>query len=62
MTPTFIRTGCVSAQGDSDNVLISIDRGETWETEIKVPDDHFVGPDWYHPHLHGATNVQVPRD
>ncbi|QNJ02251.1 multicopper oxidase domain-containing protein [Synechococcus sp. PROS-U-1] len=51
----------VSAQGDSDNVLISIDRGETWETEIKVPDDHFVGPDWYHPHLHGATNVQVSK-
>jgi len=51
----------VSAQGDGDNVLISIDRGETWETEIKVPDDHFVGPDWYHPHLHGATNVQVSK-
>ena len=31
------------------------------ETEIKVPDDHFVGPDWYHPHLHGATNVQVSK-
>ena len=51
----------VSAQGDSDNVLITIDRGETWHTEIQVPDDHFVGPDWYHPHLHGATNIQVSK-
>ena len=51
----------VSATGNSDNVLVTIDSGETWETEIKVPDDHFVGPDWYHPHLHGATNVQVSK-
>ena len=51
----------VSAQGDSDNVLITIDRGQSWETEVKIPDDHFVGPDWYHPHLHGATNVQVSK-
>ena len=51
----------VSAAGNSDNVLITIDSGTSWETEIKVPDDHFVGPDWYHPHLHGATNVQVSK-
>ena len=51
----------VSAQGDSDNVLFTLERGDTWETEIKVPDDHFVGPDWYHPHLHGATNIQVSK-
>ena len=51
----------VSAQGNSDNVLITIDSGTSWETEIKVPDDHFVGPDWYHPHLHGATNIQVSK-
>jgi len=51
----------VSAQGNSDNVLITIDSGDSWETEIKVPDDHFVGPDWYHPHLHGATNMQVSK-
>ena len=51
----------VSAQGNSDNVLLTIDSGTSWDTEIKVPDDHFVGPDWYHPHLHGATNVQVSK-
>ncbi|MED5383096.1 MAG: multicopper oxidase domain-containing protein, partial [Cyanobacteriota bacterium] len=51
----------VSAQGNSDNVLVTIDSGTSWDTEIKVPDDHFVGPDWYHPHLHGATNVQVSK-
>lgn len=51
----------VSPLGTGDNVLISIDPGETWETEINIPDDHFVGPDWYHPHLHGATNVQIAK-
>ena len=51
----------VSPLGPGDNVLISIDPGETWETEIKIPDNHFVGPDWYHPHLHGATNVQISK-
>lgn len=49
----------VSPQGAGDNVLISLSPGESWETEIKIPESHFVGPQWYHPHLHGATNLQV---
>ena len=49
----------VSPQGAGDNVLFSLSPGEAWETEIKIPDNHFVGPQWYHPHLHGATNLQV---
>ena len=49
----------VSALGYGDNVLTSIAPGETWPIEIKIPDDHFIGPMWYHPHLHGDVNVQV---
>ncbi|WP_308256763.1 multicopper oxidase domain-containing protein [Geminocystis sp. GBBB08] len=49
----------VSPVGNGDNVLISVPSGGTWETEIKIPEDHFIGPDWYHPHLHGETNVHV---
>ena len=51
----------VSPQGNGDNVLITVNSGDSWTTEIKIPDDHFVGPDWYHPHLHGATNVQISK-
>lgn len=49
----------VSPLGYGDNVLTSINPGETWPIEIKIPDDHFIGPMWYHPHLHGDVNVQV---
>lgn len=51
----------VSPLGYGDNVMISIAPGQTWETEIKIPDDHYIGPDWYHPHLHGGTNVQISK-
>ncbi|MEB3191100.1 MAG: multicopper oxidase domain-containing protein [Snowella sp.] len=49
----------VSPVGNSDNVLIGIQPGQTWTLDITVPQDHFIGPDWYHPHLHGETNEQV---
>ena len=51
----------VSPLGNGDNVMIAIDPGQTWETEIKIPADHYIGPDWYHPHLHGGTNVQIAK-
>jgi len=49
----------VSALGHGDNVLFSLPSGESWDVEIPIPEDHFIGPDWYHPHLHGDTNEQV---
>lgn len=49
----------VSPVGNSDNVLIGIQPGDSWTLDITVPEDHFIGPDWYHPHLHGETNEQV---
>jgi len=49
----------VSPLGNGDNVLILLESGETWEIEIPIPDNHFIGLDWYHPHFHGLTNEQV---
>lgn len=49
----------VSPLGYADNVLITIDPQETWNTVIDIPEDHFSGTNWYHPHLHGKTNEQV---
>ena len=49
----------VSPVGNGDNVLLSIGKGETWLVEIEIPKDHFIGTDWYHPHMHGVTNEQV---
>ncbi len=49
----------VSALGHGDNVLISVPPGGSWNYNISIPDNHFIGPDWYHPHLHGTVNTQV---
>lgn len=49
----------VSPVGNGDNVLLDVKSGETWPIEIDIPEDHFIGLDWYHPHLHGLTNEQL---
>ncbi|OUL27035.1 hypothetical protein BV378_10105 [Nostoc sp. RF31YmG] len=49
----------VSPLGDGDNVLVSVKPGESREIDIPIPDNHFIGLDWYHPHLHGETADQV---
>jgi L-ascorbate oxidase len=49
----------VSPSGNSDNVLISINPGVTFEYEYNVPSDHAAGTFWYHPHKHGSTALQV---
>ena len=49
----------VSPLGDGDNVLISLKPGETRDIDIPIPDNHFIGVDWYHPHLHGEVADQV---
>lgn len=49
----------ISPSGNSDNVLLSINPGITFEYEYNVPEDHPAGTFWYHPHLHGSTAVQV---
>jgi FtsP/CotA-like multicopper oxidase with cupredoxin domain len=49
----------VSPAGNSDNVLLRIAPGETFEYEIKVPEDHPSGTFWYHAHKHGSVAAQV---
>lgn len=49
----------VSPSGNSDNVFLVIQPGETFDYEIKIPEDHPSGTYWYHPHVHGLTFSQV---
>ncbi|MEL6829422.1 MAG: multicopper oxidase family protein, partial [Pseudomonadota bacterium] len=49
----------VSPSGNSDNVLVRLDPGATFTHEYNIPADHPAGTFWYHPHLHGATALQV---
>jgi L-ascorbate oxidase len=49
----------ISPSGNSDNVLLTINPTVKFEYEYNVPEDHPAGTFWYHPHVHGATAVQV---
>ncbi|TWB36536.1 multicopper oxidase family protein [Nitrospirillum pindoramense] len=49
----------VSPTGNSDNVLISINPGVSFQYEYNIPADHPAGTFWYHPHRHGSTALQV---
>jgi len=49
----------VSPAGNSDNVLLSINPGVTFEYEYNIPPDHPAGTFWYHSHRHGSTALQV---
>jgi L-ascorbate oxidase len=49
----------VSPKGSSDNVLLSIDPGSTFEYKYEIPTEHPAGTFWYHTHRHGSTAIQV---
>jgi FtsP/CotA-like multicopper oxidase with cupredoxin domain len=49
----------VSPKGNSDNVFLTVNPGETYDYEVKVPEDHQTGLFWYHPHYHTDTDDQV---
>jgi len=51
--------GHVSPKGNSDNVLLKINPGETFDYEYRLPKNHPPGLYWYHPHLHHYTDPQV---
>jgi FtsP/CotA-like multicopper oxidase with cupredoxin domain len=46
-------------QEEGDNVLIEIAPGASQPYSIPVHATHPSGTFWYHPHLHGATAIQV---
>jgi L-ascorbate oxidase len=49
----------VSPTGNSDNVLVSVHPGVSFDYEYNIPADHPAGTYWYHSHLHGSTALQV---
>jgi FtsP/CotA-like multicopper oxidase with cupredoxin domain len=51
----------VSPQGDSDNVFVSVEPGESFDYDYQLPEDHPPGVYWYHPHHHGMVADQVFR-
>jgi FtsP/CotA-like multicopper oxidase with cupredoxin domain len=49
----------VSPTGNSDNVLLEITPGTSFDYEFQLPVDHPAGTFWYHSHKHGSTALQV---
>lgn len=49
----------VNPAGNSDNVLLSVNPGVSFEYEYNIPADHPAGTFWYHTHRHGSTALQV---
>lgn len=49
----------INPSGNSDNVMISVDPGVTFQYEYNIPGDHPAGTFWYHSHRHGSTALQV---
>jgi FtsP/CotA-like multicopper oxidase with cupredoxin domain len=51
----------VSPQGNSDNVFVHVQPGETFHYQVRIPASGRQGPGlfWYHPHAHGFVNDQI---
>ncbi len=48
-----------SPLGRSDNMMIAVRPGETFDYEVKVPKLQTPGLYWYHTHIHGSTEEGV---
>ncbi len=51
----------ISPIGNSDNVLIVVEPGESNQFHVEIPADHPQGHYWYHPHKHGNAAIQLFR-
>jgi FtsP/CotA-like multicopper oxidase with cupredoxin domain len=51
--------GHVSPGALSDNVFRSMEPGKGYDIVIAIPEDHTAGTYWYHPHRHGAADIQI---
>jgi FtsP/CotA-like multicopper oxidase with cupredoxin domain len=49
----------VSPEGNSDNIFLVVQPGQTQEFEFRIPANHPPGLFWYHPHAHHFSNEQV---
>ncbi len=49
----------VSPEGHSDNVLVAVNPGASFDYDYLLPGNHLPGVYWYHPHHHGTVADQV---
>ncbi|MEO7340574.1 MAG: tyrosinase family protein [Luteolibacter sp.] len=49
----------VSPAGKSDNVLLDIPPGKSFDYEVAIPANHPCGTFWYHAHRHGSVAAQT---
>ena len=49
----------VSPEGNSDNVFLIVEPGQSARYEYAIPADHPTGTFWYHPHHHGTVADQM---
>jgi FtsP/CotA-like multicopper oxidase with cupredoxin domain len=49
----------VSPAGNSDNVMLELKPGQSFQYEVKIPHDHPAGTYFYHAHKHGSAAVQI---
>ena len=49
----------VSPEGRGDNVFVTVQPGDTFDYDYRLPEDHPPGVFWYHPHHHGTVADQV---
>jgi len=49
----------VSPQPPQDDVLLTVEPGCQYQVDVRIPRDHPAGTDWYHPHQHGSTALQL---
>ena len=49
----------VSPLGHSDNAMIAVAPGQSWDYEIQIPATHRPGTFWYHTHAHGFAERQL---
>jgi suppressor of ftsI len=51
----------VSPKGNSDNIFVHVQPGETFQYQVRIPTSGRQGPGlfWYHPHAHGSVNDQI---
>jgi FtsP/CotA-like multicopper oxidase with cupredoxin domain len=49
----------VSPAGVSDNVFLEIVPEESQDYVIEIPEDHWGGLNWYHPHKHGTFGAST---
>ena len=49
----------VSPAGNSDNVLVEVGPGQSFDYTIAIPPGHPPGTFWYHAHKHGSVAIQL---